>query len=123
MLARLNNDLMQLLLKTAEGELSSAVIDIDDRQAATVVLVSGGYPGDYEKGKVITGIEDVEGSQIFHGGTDRKSDGQLVTAGGRVLSVTSYGTTFAEALAQCYANVEKIDFEGLNYRQDIGFDL
>lgn len=122
-LARLNNDLMQLLLETAEGGLGTAVIDIDDRQAATVVLVSGGYPGDYEKGKVISGLEDVTDSRIFHAGTRLGEDGQVRTAGGRVLSVTSYGNTFQEALRRSYASAAKIRFEGARYREDIGFDL
>ncbi len=122
-LARLNNDLMQLLLETAEGGLSGAVIDMDDRQAATVVLVSEGYPGDYAKGKVITGIDQVSGGMVFQAGTRAGEDGELLTNGGRVLSVTSYGTTVEEALAQCYRDAKKIHFEGVHYRSDIGFDL
>ena len=122
-LARLNNDLMQLLLETAEGGLSGAVIDMDRRQAATVVLTSGGYPGEYEKGKAISGVEAVSDSMIFHAGTTRNAAGDLVTNGGRVLSVTSYGDTVAAALAHCYASVEKLQFEGVNFRADIGFDL
>ena len=122
-LARLNNDLMQLMLETAESELGAAVVKIDDRQAATVVLVSGGYPGKYEKGKVITGLDEVAGSQVFHAGTTVSDDGKIVTNGGRVLSVTSYGETFEEALAQSYENAQKISFEGVTYRKDIGFDL
>ncbi len=122
-LARLNNDLMQLLLETAEGGLSGAVIDMDDRHAATVVLVSGGYPGDYAKGKVITGVDQVKGSMVFQAGTRSGEDGKLVTDGGRVLSVTSYGDTIEAALAQCYADVKHIHFEGVDYRSDIGFDL
>ncbi|PPK84382.1 phosphoribosylamine--glycine ligase [Neolewinella xylanilytica] len=122
-LTRLNNDFMQLMLETAEGELGAAVVDMDDRQTATVVLVSGGYPGKYEKGKAISGIDTVRDSQVFHAGTKRREDGQIVTDGGRVLSLTSYGETFQEALRKCYANAEKIAFEGANYRSDIGFDL
>ncbi len=122
-LARLNNDLMQLLLETAEGGLSGAVIDMDDRHTATVVLVSEGYPGGYEKGRVITGIDQVSGSRVFQAGTREGEDGQLLTNGGRVLSVTSYGTTIEEALTQCYRDAKKIHFEGVHYRSDIGFDL
>ena len=122
-LARLNNDLMQLMLETAESELGAAVVKIDERQAATVVLVSGGYPGNYEKGKVITGLDKVTGSHVFHAGTTVNDNGQIVTNGGRVLSVTSYGETFQEALAQSYENAQKISFEGVTYRTDIGFDL
>ncbi|WP_116108236.1 phosphoribosylamine--glycine ligase [Lewinella sp. IMCC34191] len=120
---RLNNDLMQLMLETAEGELGAAVVKIDDRQAATVVLVSGGYPGDYKKGKVISGLEKVNGSQVFHAGTKVADDGSIVTNGGRVLSVASYGATFQEALEASYENAKAITFDGMNYRSDIGFDL
>ncbi|MBB4077515.1 phosphoribosylamine--glycine ligase [Lewinella aquimaris] len=122
-MARLNNDLMQLLLETAEGGLSSAVIDMDDRQVATVVLVSGGYPGDYEKGKEITGLDAVQGSMVFQAGTRTDEEGRLVTDGGRVLAVTSYGDTYEDALAKCYENARRITFDGVNFRPDIGFDL
>ena len=122
-LARLDNDLMQLLLETAEGGLTGAVIKMDDRQAATVVLTSGGYPGEYEKGRVITGIDEVTDSIVFHAGTRQDEQDQVVTNGGRVLSVTSYGNTIAEALQRCYAAAEQIQFEGKTYRSDIGFDL
>jgi phosphoribosylamine--glycine ligase len=122
-MARLNNDLVQLCLETADGELNTAVIDLDDRQAATVVLVSGGYPGAYEKGKLITGVEDVTDSMVFHAGTKLNEDGELVTSGGRVLAVTSYGETYEEALKKSYASAKLIQWEGVNYRPDIGFDL
>ena len=122
-LARLDNDLMQLLLETAEGGLTGAVIKMNDRQAATVVLTSGGYPGEYEKGRVITGVDEVTDSMVFHAGTRLNEQDRLVTAGGRVLSVTSYGATIEEALQRCYASAEKIQFEGKTYRSDIGFDL
>jgi len=122
-LMRLKNDLMQLLLETAEGQLSGAVIDMDDRAAATVVMVSEGYPGNYEKGRVITGIDDVTTSQVFQAGTTHNEKGELVTSGGRVLSVTSYGNTIAEALELSYENTRRIRFEGAHLRSDIGFDL
>ena len=122
-MARLNTDLMQLCLETTDGELGRAFVDIDERQAATVVLVSGGYPGPYEKGKVILGLDEVEGSMVFHAGTRRAEDGSIVTSGGRVLALTSYGDTFEEALALSYENARKIHFAGMNYRGDIGFDL
>lgn len=121
-LARLENDLMQLLLETAEGALSGAVIKMDNRAAATVVLVSEGYPGTYEKGKVISGLDEVDGSMVFQAGTRMDGD-QLVTDGGRVLSVTSYGTTVAEALVRSYENAQRITYDGVHYRADIGFDL
>ena len=122
-MARLNTDLMQLCLQATDGELAMAVVDMDERQAATVVLVSGGYPGAYEKGKVITGLDKVEGSLVFHAGTKLDEAGRTVTNGGRVLAVTSYGATFQDALRLSYENARRIDFEGVNYRGDIGFDL
>ncbi|MGB3547578.1 MAG: phosphoribosylamine--glycine ligase [Saprospiraceae bacterium] len=122
-LARLETDLVQLCVAVAEGELSTTVIRTDERQAATVVLVSGGYPGDYQKGKVIGGLDEVEGSLIFHAGTRRDEQGRIVTSGGRVLAVTSYGETWEEALAQSLENAEKIEFEGVGLRRDLGFDL
>ena len=122
-MARLDTDLMQLMLETADGEVAQSTVQIDERQAATVVLVSGGYPGSYEKGKVISGLDGVEGSMVFHAGTRMNAAGEVVTNGGRVLAVTSYGETFREALEQSYANARKISFEGVNYRSDIGFDL
>ncbi len=122
-MARLDSDMMQLCLEMADGELATATVEMDERQAATVVLVSGGYPAAYEKGKLITGLDEVEGSMVFHAGTALNEAGELVTSGGRVLAVTSYGDTFEEALELSYANAKKIQFEGVNYRGDIGFDL
>jgi phosphoribosylamine--glycine ligase len=122
-MARLNSDFMQLCLETADGEVGRSTIDIDERQAATVVLVSGGYPGAYEKDKPILGLDDVEGSMVFHAGTRLNPEGEVVTSGGRVLALTSYGETFEDALKISYANAKKIHFEGVNYRGDIGFDL
>jgi phosphoribosylamine--glycine ligase len=122
-MARLNSDMMQLCLDMADEKLSTSTVEIETRQAATIVLVSGGYPGAYEKGKVITGIDDVKDSIVFHAGTKRNADGDIVTNGGRVLAITSYGETIEEALALSYVDAHKISFEGVNYRRDIGFDL
>ena len=87
------------------------------------MAVSGGYPGSYPKGKVITGIDTVEGSILFHAGTKVTDDGQLVTSGGRVIAVSSYGNTKDEALATSFANVSRINFDDKYFRRDIGFDL
>ena len=106
----------------ADGELEQAAFELDDRFCTTVMLVSQGYPGDYEKGKEITGVSDVKGSIVFHAGT-KLAEGRVVTNGGRVIAVSSFGKTMREALAQSYENVAKIHFEGMNFRRDIGFDL
>ena len=119
---RLQNDLVELFQATFNGTLAQQTIRHDPRFAVSVMLVSGGYPGDYEKGKVITGLDQVEGSLVFHAGTAVK-DGQVVTAGGRVMTVSSYGATKDEALAQSFAEAQKINYDGKYFRRDIGFDL
>ncbi len=121
-LPRLKNDLVVLFQSLHDGSLNEREIEIDDRAAATVMLVSGGYPEKYEKGKVIKGIEQVENSLLFHAGAVRKN-GNTVTAGGRVMAVTSYGSGFKEALEKSYRSIEAIDFEKMYYRKDLGFDL
>jgi phosphoribosylamine--glycine ligase len=119
---RLKSDFAELLEATANGTLDKVNIETDSRVAATVMLVSGGYPGNYENGKIITRTEQVAGSIAFHAGT-KKADGNIVTAGGRVIAVSSYGKTLAEALATSYKNAEIIQFEKKFYRKDLGFDL
>lgn len=121
-LPRLKTDILSLFEAMDKGELKQAAFDLDSRFCTTVMLVSQGYPGDYEKGKVITGLEQVEDSIVFHAGT-KSVDGKVLTNGGRVLAVSSYGDTMKEALAQSYKNVAKIHFDGVNFRRDIGFDL
>lgn len=120
---RISSDLLDLLEGVYTGTLASRKLEIDSRYATTVMVVSDGYPGSYAKGKVITGLESVEGSILFHAGTSRDADGVLRTSGGRVIAVSSYGSTKEEALSQSFANIERINFEGKRFRRDIGFDL
>lgn len=119
---RLKSDFVDLLEGVAKGNLNEKTVEFDDRSAVTVMLVSGGYPGDYEKGMEISGLESVENSIVFHAGT-ASLNGQIVTNGGRVLAVSSYGNTKDEALAFSFANAKKIHYEGKYFRSDIGFDL
>lgn len=121
-LPRIKNDLISLFQAVADGSLDKVDLELDERTAATVMTVSGGYPGNYEKGKKIEGIESITDSLVFHAGTTSK-DGSVVTNGGRVMAITSFGTDFKSALKISYKNVEKLSFEGINYRKDIGFDL
>lgn len=121
-LPRLKNDLVEILRAMAKGTLDSIKLEIDDRAATTVMLVSGGYPEAYEKGKEITGLETVVGSLPFHAGATLK-DGKVVTSGGRVMAITSYGETYQEAIKKSYQNIDKLHFDKMNYRKDIGFDL
>lgn len=119
---RIKSDLVDLLQGVATQTLGQKAIEFDLRSAVCVMMVSGGYPGSYEKGFPITGIDEVEGSIVFHAGTATK-DGQVVTSGGRVIAVSSYGSTKAEALAKSMQEAQKIQFEGKYYRRDIGQDL
>lgn len=119
---RLKSDLVELVEAAATGKLGEKSIEIDSRYAVTVMMVSGGYPGSYAKGKVISGLENVAGSIVFHAGTKCDAD-KFLTSGGRVLAVTSYGASKDEALKQSWDNIAKIDFEGKYFRRDIGFDL
>ena len=120
---RLENDLGEVMLAVAEGRLSEVELRWSDRWAVTVVLTSAGYPGSYEKGKVITGVEDAEAMDdvtVYHAGTALTDAGELVTSGGRVLDVTALGDTFEAARDRAYAACEKIQFEGKTLRHDIG---
>ena len=119
---RIKSDLLELCIATGQHKLNTKKIEFTKESAATVMLVSGGYPNAYEKGKEITGISEVENSIIFQAGTTFNND-KVVTNGGRVLAVTSYGENFKEALKKSYQNIKKIHFDKLNFRKDIGFDL
>jgi phosphoribosylamine--glycine ligase len=119
---RIKSDFIDLLDAVAKGTLNECTVETDERVVTTVVMVSGGYPGDYNKGYEIHNLEHVTDSIVFHAGTTYK-DGQTVSAGGRVLAVTSYASTKDEALKKSYANAAKIDFTNKYYRKDIGFDL
>ncbi len=119
---RITSDLVTLFEAVAHQKLDEATLEIDERSATTIMVVSGGYPEEYEKGFEITGIELVEDSLVFHAGTSLV-DGKVVTSGGRVLAVTSYGATFQEAIKKSYQNIEKLHFDKMYFRKDIGFDL
>jgi phosphoribosylamine--glycine ligase len=125
LLPRLKSDLLPLLEATIDGNLSKCAIEWDTRAAVTVVLASGGYPGKYETGKTISDLDDaakVEDVQIFHAGTQR-ADGEVKTAGGRVLAVTALGSTLETARARTYEAVSRIHFENCHYRRDIAQDV
>lgn len=119
---RLKTDLVELFQTLDNQELDKISLEIDPRSAVTVMVVSGGYPEDYEKGKEISGIETIEDSIVFHAGT-KEENGKILTNGGRVIAVTSFGENFKEALKTSYTNIDKLHFEKMYFRRDIGFDL
>ncbi len=121
-LPRVKNDLVEIFQAIANQTLDKIDIEIDERTATTVMLVSGGYPEDYEKGMEITGLENLTDVIPFHAGSILK-DGKIITSGGRVMAITAFGNTYQEAIKKSYQNIEKLHFDKMYYRKDIGFDL
>ena len=121
-LPRVKSDLVEVFMKVSEGKLGEVALKVDERSAATVMLVSGGYPEAYEKGKEISGLEEIEDSLVFHAGTSAEK-GKIRTNGGRVLAVTSFGHDYNQALKKSYQNVAKLHFDKMYFRKDLGFDL
>ena len=121
-LPRIKNDFMDILISCTNQTLDKVNLELDSDYYTNIVLASGGYPEDYKKGFEISGLNQVEHSIIFHAGTTLKNN-NIVTNGGRVLSVVSSGKTMKEALEKSYNNIDKINFEGKTFRKDIGFDL
>lgn len=119
---RIQSDLVTLFQAVAEQKLDEVNLIIDSRSATTIMLVSGGYPEEYDKGFTISGIESISDSIVFHAGT-KLENGQVVTNGGRVLAVTSFGDTYQEAIKKSYQNINKLHFDKMYFRKDIGFDL
>jgi len=120
---RLETDLLDLFIAATEKTLSQKSVKFSEKTTASIMLVSGGYPENYEKNKIISGLDLVEDCLVFHAGTKQNDRGEVLTNGGRVLAVTAFGATKKEALAKAYKEAEKIRFEGKYYRTDIGFDL
>lgn len=121
-LPRVNTDLMEIFVAIKDQTLNQIDIEISPETATTVVLVSGGYPGPYEKGHPIKGLESVENALVFHAGAKNDGD-KIVTSGGRVVAVTAFGNDHKAALSKSYQAISKITFQGMNYRRDLGFDL
>lgn len=120
---RIGSDLVELMQAAAKGDLGNMELKHDPRTAVTVMMVSGGYPGSYPKGKVITGTDKVTDTILFHAGTAVDAEGRLVTSGGRVIAASSYGTSIADALQRSFKAVDEVNFDGKYYRRDIGRDL
>jgi phosphoribosylamine---glycine ligase len=119
---RIKTDLVSLFEAVAHEKLNEIAIEIDPRSATTIMVVSGGYPEEYEKGKIISGIENINESIVFHAGT-KEEQGQILSNGGRIIAVTSFGDSFQEAIKKSYQSIDQLHFEAMYFRKDIGFDL
>jgi phosphoribosylamine--glycine ligase len=122
-LPRIESDFVELMLATGKGNLNEYELKISNQTAVTVMLVAEGYPGDYAKGKVMTGFDEVKDSLLFHAGTKKNDNGDLVSNGGRLLAITSFGNNVKEAVTKSLNNAEKIQYEGKYYRKDIGYEF
>ncbi len=121
-LPRIKSDLVELFQAVSDQKLDEVLLEIDERSVTTIMMVSGGYPEEYEKGKIITGIESISDSIVFHAGT-KLENGKVISNGGRVLAVTSYGTNFQEAIKKSYQSIDNLYFDKMYFRKDIGNDL
>jgi phosphoribosylamine--glycine ligase len=119
----IESDFVELMVATAKGKLNEIDLKISTQHAATVMLVSAGYPGDYEKGKVITNLNSNDNSMKFHAGTVLNNTNEIVTNGGRVLAVTSMGNSLSESISKSMKTAENIEFAGKYFRTDIGFEF
>ena len=119
---RLKSDLVELFQAVGNQTLDEVSLEIDERSATTIMVVSGGYPEDYEKGHEILGLENIEDSLVFHAGTKLENE-KVITNGGRVIAVTSFGDSFQEAIKKSYQNIDNLHFDKMYFRKDIGFDL
>ncbi len=122
-LQRIESDFLQHLIAAAKGELASEKIEISSKTGIATIIVSGGYPENYEKGKPISGLDKIAVVDVFHSGTSLSEDNNLVTAGGRVLAITALSDSIEGARDLLYGEIDKINFEGSYYRKDIGLDL
>jgi phosphoribosylamine--glycine ligase len=123
-LPRIKSDIIDLLEGVAHSSLDKVYLEIDERAAATVMVVSGGYPDEYEKGKIITGLGDVDNkTTAYHAGTKVDENGNIVTNGGRVIAFTSLASDLETALRRSYRNIDRVDFDGKFFRRDIGKDV
>lgn len=122
-LPRIESDFVELMLATGKGTLNEYDLKVSSQTAVTVMLVAEGYPGDYTKGKIMTGFDDVKDSLLFHAGTKKSDNGDLVSNGGRLLAITSFGINVKEAVTKSLTNAEKIQYEGKYYRKDIGYEF